>query len=83
MLNGFVLPECAVCGRSVDELRWWDDWDRCQRILIARCHGQTEEVVLTDKTMVLYGSTMRFGKAFVAKALPSTLADLARESEGG
>jgi hypothetical protein len=37
-----------VCQRPVDRLEWYDDWETDDRVIIAHCHGQKQEMRLTQ-----------------------------------
>jgi hypothetical protein len=64
-------PVCAVCGKPVDELAAERDVARRSTFVRVRCHGQIEEVEVTDECLEVMGSSIRFGKAFAgAPMLP-------------
>lgn len=47
-----MRPLCAVCGRKVDELRWWRDPIENGWVYEARCHGQTQRQVVRDADLI-------------------------------
>ncbi len=59
-------PMCAKCKRPVQILRRAYDMSRNVTLFIAECHGETEEVLLTDKILV-DALTIEFGEAFKEK----------------
>lgn len=67
-----VLPRCAVCGHDVEQLDTYNDVVDGVWILTAICHGETEEVRLTQAEMVSMasGGRIEMGDAFVRRALP-------------
>lgn len=63
-------PVCAKCDKPVDEIATTRSI-RGSFIVSVRCHGQTEDVEITDRDLELMGTNIRFGKAFTgAPMLP-------------
>lgn len=46
-----LWPTCAVCKRPVERMDSYYDARRCCTVIIARCHGQREEVELEDELL--------------------------------
>lgn len=44
-----MWPDCAVCGRLVDEVRVYRDAVRSAWVCEARCHGKVEKASLGDE----------------------------------
>jgi len=47
-----LFPICARCNRHVDEVVAWRDEARCCYVIIAKCHGEQEETILTDQIII-------------------------------
>lgn len=62
------IPTCDVCGRLVDGFHQWLDDRRQEWHLIAVCHGDTEEVVLTVEFLQAH-KELNTGRAFVRPVL--------------
>ena len=45
-----LVITCSVCQRQVDRLEWYDDLSDLSgdRVIIAHCHGQKQEMRLTQ-----------------------------------
>jgi len=60
------VPLCAVCNKPVERVE-----SKYDNLLMAKhfrvyCHGQMEEAMLTDET-ILGVDSVRFGEAFIDK----------------
>ena len=59
-------PTCAVCHKPVETFEEVEDTFIDRVVFVARCHGQTERVVLQSGE----ASRVDFGLAFATLALP-------------
>jgi hypothetical protein len=67
-----LLPDCAVCGRPVEEIACYDDALTLSRFVEVHCHGETERVELTvdDLRKISRGElSVRPGAAFARPRL--------------
>lgn len=70
-----IKPTCAICNKPVD-LFWHirnpvADNGCGEYIYIAKCHGQAEQVTITDADiMMMTDQEITLGVAFAHKALP-------------
>lgn len=46
---------CAVCLKPVESVEWFDDYPTNERVIRVRCHGETDEMRLSNYDIVLYG----------------------------
>jgi len=44
---------CAVCQTPVQRTEWWDERETNSRVLRVHCHGATQEMRLTMKSIEL------------------------------
>jgi hypothetical protein len=58
------IPTCDVCGRLVDGFHQWEDRARGEWHLIAVCHGEVEEVILSYSFLDAHPQLVT-GRAFV------------------
>lgn len=63
-------PECALCNKRVDAMRSYRDEFTCETVLMVKCHGDREEVRISD-ALLDAKMGMRMGRAFDRKALPT------------
>ena len=67
---------CAVCQKPVDEVEKALSMSTCEIIYVARCHGATEKVVLTEEALEAIhwrDASVTFAESFAdQRALPPT-----------
>jgi hypothetical protein len=63
----FEVPICDVCNKPVEFMEERDDINFDARIFRVRCHGETEEAILTALMMI--DGEVTFGRAFVRERL--------------
>lgn len=63
-LDWLGVPRCALCQRPVDELVSWFDVMRREWVFVAKCHGQTERVVVPEELLVAAMRGVSLGDAF-------------------
>jgi hypothetical protein len=56
-----ALPTCAVCGQPVERMESEDDDFMGRRVFTARCHGESERVVVAHGDLT---GAITFGMAF-------------------
>lgn len=59
-------PTCAVCERPVDKIVWYEDVITREHVAVAFCHGEREEVSLTQGELHVLTS-LQVGRAFESK----------------
>jgi len=59
-----AAPLCAVCGVPVERFEEQEDAFMQRKVFIARCHGETERVVLSEAEC----SGVQLGQAFTSSA---------------
>ena len=64
----YKLPECAKCGRPVDEMHRWHGASTDEMVFVAQCHG-SRQVVRIHLGMVQSGFNLTVGQAFVEPLL--------------
>ncbi len=69
-----LVITCSVCQRPVDRLEWFDDFRNLtnDRVIIAYCHGQKQEMRLTQDeilTMHRNNTVPTEGVAFITVLL--------------
>jgi hypothetical protein len=70
-LNKFDLalhgvPLCAVCNKPVERMESLYDINKYQKVFRVFCHGQIEEVLLSDMD-IWNADSIRMGQAFIDK----------------
>lgn len=50
-MNAPVI-KCAVCGKQIHTLEWWDDLETGDRVLRAYCHGAVDEMRMSPSFML-------------------------------
>ena len=60
---------CAMCGKPVDRVEWFDDPMNFQRVIRAHCHGKVDEMRLDSNQPVHIFKALRDarGVAFAGK----------------
>ena len=59
----FELPICDVCNKPVEVMENRNEFNFDARIFRVRCHGETEEAILTALMMI--DGEVTVGRAFV------------------
>ena len=43
---------CAICKKPVDRLEWGDDWNTGDRWVRAYCHGEVDNMRISQETLL-------------------------------
>lgn len=77
------MPRCAVCGRAVDRVTIDESYLSRHAVIRAYCHGEVEEVVLTQLQIEANRGRLTIaGAAFAPKQLPAATAAHADDDTG-
>ena len=60
------VPLCAVCNKPVERMESLYDINKYQKVFRVFCHGQIEEVLLSDMD-IWNTDSIRMGQAFIDK----------------
>ena len=60
------VPLCAICNKPVERMESLYDINKYQKVFRVFCHGQIEEVLLSDMD-IWNADSIRMGQAFVDK----------------
>ena len=60
------VPLCAVCNKPVERMESLYDINKYQKVFRVFCHGQIEEVLLSDMD-IWNADSIRKGQAFIDK----------------
>ena len=60
------VPLCAICNKPVERMESLYDINKYQKVFRVFCHGQIEEVLLSDMD-IWNADSIRMGQAFIDK----------------
>jgi hypothetical protein len=60
------VPLCAICNKPVERMESLYDINKYQKVFRVFCHGQIEEVLLSDMD-IWNTDSIRMGQAFIDK----------------
>ena len=66
------MPMCAICGKTVDKMTLYDDFNAHRKTFTVFCHGDRQESVLED-WMVVNSTNIEVGLAFDQKRIGNAL----------